>query len=189
MIQEVINKLASPSQLLRRSEVLTRPCPVPRENGIYAWYFRTIPNNIPTDNCYDIGGLKLLYVGIAPAFEGSSATLRSRIKMHLCGNASGSTLRLTLGCLLSQHLGLKLQPTGPTARLTYAGGEDVLSDWLQQNAFVCWVPYGQPWEIESGIIRSLSLPLNLQHNELHPFYRQLSVIRHNCREEAKQLPK
>ena len=188
-MKDVIDRLISPIQLLNRSMVLMRPCPVPQTSGIYAWYFKNIPNIVPISNCYDVDGLKLLYVGVAPASEGSSATLRSRTRMHLRNNASGSTLRLTLGCLLSQQLGLRLQPTGRTARLTFVEGEAVLSDWLEQNAFVSWVPCGRPWEVESSVIRSISLPLNLRHNQGHQFYQQLSEIRHRCSKEARRLPK
>jgi hypothetical protein len=55
------------------------------------------------------------------------------------GNTSGSTLRLTLGCLLADDLGLKLRPVGRTGRLTWGPGEDTLSEWMSRNAFVTWI--------------------------------------------------
>jgi hypothetical protein len=45
----------------------------------------------------------LQYVGIAPRHmrpRVSRQSLRTRIRYHFRGNAAGSTLRLTLGCLL-----------------------------------------------------------------------------------------
>jgi hypothetical protein len=57
-------------------------------------------------------GLALLYVGISPKPPSavgtpSRQTLRSRLRYHFRGNAEGSTLRLSLGCLFSH---LMLQP-------------------------------------------------------------------------------
>jgi hypothetical protein len=41
-----------------------------------------------------------------------------------------------LGCLLSEQLGLQLRPTGSTKRLTFVEGEDGLSGWMADNAYV-----------------------------------------------------
>ena len=111
-------------------------------------------------------GLALLYVGIAPkarAANGtlSRATLRSRLRQHMRGNASGSTLRLTLGCLLSQELGIELRRVGPKDRMTFCDGEAKLSNWLSEIAFVCWAVNDKPWEAEATLITSVCLPLNL----------------------------
>lgn len=49
----------------------------------------------------------LLYVGISPKAPPSNggapsrSTLRKRLQTHYRGNAEGSTLRKTLGCLLA----------------------------------------------------------------------------------------
>ena len=42
----------------------------------------------------------------------SRQTLRSRLRDHVAGNAFSSTLRLTLGCLLADRLGITLQQVG-----------------------------------------------------------------------------
>jgi hypothetical protein len=52
----------------------------------------------------------------------------SRNRYHYRGNAEGSTLRLTLGCLLSSSLGLRLRRVGSGKRLTFADGEARLSE-------------------------------------------------------------
>jgi hypothetical protein len=85
-----------------------------------------IPPGIPVDGCVTRDGLTLLlYAGIAPSREESSATLRSRIKgQHYAGNAYGSTLRLTLGCLLAERLGFSCVASG--AARTSALGEGVV---------------------------------------------------------------
>lgn len=64
----------------------------------------------------------------------SRENLQSRIRYHFRGNAEGSTLRLTLGCLL----GLELRRVGSGKRLTFAAGEARLTQWLADNARVCW---------------------------------------------------
>jgi GIY-YIG catalytic domain-containing protein len=75
-------------------------------------------------------------------------------------DASGSTLRLTLGCLLSQQLGIELRRTGANNRMTFGVGEARLSDWMSTNAFVSWVVTERPWEEEAAIIQTACLPLN-----------------------------
>ena len=61
--------LMHPLKPWSRPAVLTRPCPVPNTAGIYAWYFRAIPPDVPIDDCHMHDGLTLLYVGIAPSRE------------------------------------------------------------------------------------------------------------------------
>jgi hypothetical protein len=57
----------------------------------------------------------------------SQQTLRQRIRYHYTGNAAGSTLPLTLGCLLAERLGIQLRRMGSGRRLTFAAGEGKLS--------------------------------------------------------------
>src|SRR4051812_39622174 len=98
--------LLAPAALLSRAEILARPCPLPALPGVYAWYFDEPPPGVPLSGCYRVLGRVLLYVGIAPkatvgaTTRPSQRTLRHRLRDHFCGNAEGSTLRLTLGCLL-----------------------------------------------------------------------------------------
>ena len=48
--------------------------------------------------------------------------MRERIRYHYQGNAEGSTLRLTLGCLLSEELDIELRRVGSGKRMTFAEG-------------------------------------------------------------------
>jgi hypothetical protein len=57
-----------------------------------------------------------------------------RIRYHYSGNAAGSTLRLNLGCLLAERLGIQLRRVGSGQRLTFAAGEARLSAWMADNA-------------------------------------------------------
>jgi hypothetical protein len=75
----------------------------------------------------------MLYVGISPKASPkngkppSRQTLRSRVRYHYCGNAEGSTLRLTLGCLLAEKLCMDLRRVGSGKRRTFFHGERLLS--------------------------------------------------------------
>jgi hypothetical protein len=176
--------LLRPKKLWSRADIFEKPCPVPRASGLYAWYFKDIPPQVPTTGCITKNGLTLLYIGISPSTQPSKRNLYSRIRYHMRGNASGSTLRFTLGCLLNITIGIRLQPTGRTKRLTFGEGELTLSDWLEQNAYVAWVVREEPWLLENDLISKARPPLNLRGNEQHPFYPILKKIRREARETA-----
>jgi hypothetical protein len=186
--------LLNPLRLYSRAEILVRPCPVPKQAGVYAWYFRETPPKVPTHDCLKARGATLLYVGIAPKKPPGNGALPSRqrlinrVRYHLRGNAAGSTLRLTLGCLLAEMLGIELRRVGSGNRYTFADGEVRLSEWMHENALVAWLPAESPWELEHQLIRQLSLPLNLAGNEAHPFYTRLSELRRASKLKAVQLP-
>lgn len=185
-MDQYIDKLLNPPKLWSRDAILNqKPCPVPRERGVYAWYFRQTPSIVPTQGCHQYKDFKLLYVGIAPSRPTSSSNLRIRIKQHLRGNASGSTLRLSLGCLLSEELGIELRRVGNGRRKTFGPGEALLSNWMEKNAFVTWILHPEPWLQEANLIDDISLPLNLRGNENHIFFTQLSSIRKSAKERAK----
>jgi len=71
--------------------------------------------------------------------------------------------------------------------MTFGAGEQVLSEWMDQNAFVCWLEHPAPWEIESRLIRELHPPLNLADNSHHAFYQHLSQIRKGAKARARSL--
>ena len=144
--------------------------------------------------CHRALGATLLYIGISPkppATNGappSRQRLINRVRYHFRGNAAGSTLRLTLGCLLADVIAIRLWRVGSGRRRTFAAGEQQLSNWMAENAFVCWLPMDNPWVLESLLIQQLSLPLNLQGNEAHPFHERLSAIRRKFRDQADAQP-
>lgn len=188
--EEGIAALLRTERLWSRGECLALECPVPRTAGVYAWFFRVVPPGVPAEDCHRALGATLLYAGISPrqpaALSGapSRQTLRSRIRNHYRGNAAGSTLRLTLGCLLEREIGVLLQRVGRGDRCTFGEGEARLSEWMARNALVAWLPTAEPWRLEELLIGSVSLPLNLQHNERHPFHAQLSALRREARARA-----
>ncbi|MFF4790763.1 GIY-YIG nuclease family protein [Streptomyces sp. NPDC001276] len=109
-----------------------RPSPVPAIAGVYGWDFEQAPHQ-------DLDAGRLLHVGIALRFmanRASTQNLRKRVRYHYRGSAAGSTLRLTLGCLL----GLELRRVGSGQRMTFGKAEEAtLSQWMAENARVCWI--------------------------------------------------
>jgi GIY-YIG catalytic domain len=187
------NDLLAPARLFSRDEVLSRPSPVPNAPGVYAWYFREIPAGVPTANCVQHDGATLLYAGISPSAppangkRPSSQSLWHRIRYHYRGNAEGSTLRLTLGCLLADELGIQLRRVGSGKRMTFGPGEAVLSEWMGRNALVAFHVCERPWQLEAELLRTVSLPLNLDQNRNHAFHSTLTQMRGAAKERSRNL--
>jgi hypothetical protein len=162
--------------------------------GVYAWYFRGILPGVPTHGCLCHEGSTLHYLRIAPKappINGpppSRQRLRDRIRDPYRGKAEGSTLRLTLGCLLADRLGIVLRRVGSGKRLTFGAGEAALSAWMGENALVAWLVDPLPWKLEARLIRKVYLPLNLDKNAAHPFHAVLSDTRRRARVGARELP-
>jgi hypothetical protein len=186
--------LFPPARLYSRAEVLSSASPVPKAPGVYAWYFRQAPPLVPTVGCLSDTGVTLLYVGISPSQPPkngkapSQQSLRHRIRYHFSGNAEGSTLRLTLGCLLADQLGIKLRRVGSGKRMTFGPGEAVLSDWMSENALVGWQVCDEPWMLEKRLLSEVCLPLNLDQNRQNSFHPVLAAIRATAKREARDLP-
>lgn len=127
------------------------PAPIPAEPGIYGWWSRQLPAAIDVSRSGRKGNPTLLYAGISPnsppatGKAPSQQNIRKRITCHYRGNAEGSTLRKTLGCLLADELGIELRRVGSSTRRTFAAGEEVLSQWMADNALVSWIPMPEPW--------------------------------------------
>lgn len=173
--------LVNPVRLWSAQEVLVRPSPVPAAAGVYGWHFEQSPHP-------DLEAGQLLYVGIAPRYMAnrtSAQNLRKRLRNHYRGNAAGSTLRLTLGCLL----GLELRRVGSGKKATFGkAGEAALSHWMAENARVCWIEDDEPWVLESQLISRLDLPLNLDQNRHNAFHGHLKELRAQARRRARELP-
>ncbi len=156
-MERVTYSLTNPERLYSQAEVRQNDCPVPNSSGVYAWFFKDTPQGVPTEGCIEFQNKHLLYVGISPKKpprmgKPSSQNLRKRIKNHYSGNAEGSTLRLTLGCLLSERLGIELRRVGSGRRMTFHVGEKVLSEWMGENAFVSWFVHEEPWRARAPTV-------------------------------------
>jgi len=179
-----------PTKLWSRHEVMCSPNPVPTVSGVYFWWFKGIPPGVPLDGCVIMNGYTLLYVGISPDKKGkpnSRANLRTRIKTHYSGNAEGSTLRRTLGVLLSAESTYPLRRVGSGKRMTFThSGEQWLDEWMANHTKVHWVPHSEPWLLEEHLISSISLPLNIQGNK-HAFRPLLSALRSKALSNARMM--
>ena len=182
-------------RIYSRAEIMVRTSPVPKKGGVYFWFFRELPPQLTNDYFETSNGKSLLYVGISPKSPPkngkapSKQNLHARIRYHLNGNAEGSTLRLSLGVLLSEVLNIQLRRVGSSGkRMTFAEGEKEINHWLDENAFIGWIENNKPWEIEDRCIKHYSLPLNLDGNNNHPFYLTLKNLRKEAKENAKALP-
>ena len=192
---DILRAITSPQRVWSRSEVLAKPCPIPDVAGVYGWYFRDLPCAMNVGGCVAHDDLTLLYVGISPKSPPSNGkpasrqTLRKRVRYHYTGNAEGSTLRLTLGCLLAERLGIELRRVGSGKRRTFLhSGEALLSEWMASNAFATWIETPAPWVAEHQLIEELDLPLNLDQNQRNPFHKILSEICAAAKKHAGQLP-
>ena len=178
--------LAGLSDLYSRAEVVADRSLVPEKGGFNFWFFKEIPSGIPTDGCFRKDGLPLLYVGISPDRDKSKANLKKRILTNHCkGTAKTSTLRKSLGVLLTEASGYPLRKVGNIMTFTRKG-EDWLNDWMDKNAFVCWYEHKTPWEIKREVIEIFSPPLNIQDGT-HPFGEILRKQRNEAEQMAQKM--
>lgn len=198
MSNNYIKKLQYPTKSISRTKLIQDKNIIPDISGIYGWYFKDFPLTIPTKNCIKFNDYFLLYLGISPDKKGkpnSKGNLYKRIINHYCGNAYCSTLRLSLGVLLSKQSNFPLRrvgksrPIGKKIRCTFTHkGEQWLDRWLEKNAFVFFIEHTEPWDLEKVLMKEISLPLNIQGNKHHPFSKSLSKIRSDARALARDGP-
>ncbi|MCZ4577587.1 GIY-YIG nuclease family protein [Gordonia amicalis] len=168
---------------------------VPQRAGIYAWWFRDLPSDrIDPSACVKRDGLTLLYVGISPNKPTTSGrsrrsqNLRKRLRNHYRGRASTSTLRLSLGVLLAEQLGIELRRYGNAGKRHFGSGEWDLDRWMDTNTVVSWIESDEPWLLEDVFVSHLDVPLNLQGNSRNKFYGELRALRSRAAKRADELP-
>lgn len=150
---------------------------IPGSPGIYGWWFRSFPPDVPEEGTLRSGLGHLLYVGIAPNGPKSSRTLRHRLRDHIHGPIGSSTLRRTLASVLATSLDLKFTQTAANRASMSAEDDRRLTEWMSREAMVTWLVCDRPWEVERHILASgPRLPLNIQ-GSLDPFSRTLSALR------------
>jgi hypothetical protein len=87
--------------------------------------------------------------------------------------------------LFLRQLGIELRRVGKRKRLTFVEGEQRLSQWMAENAFVTWM---EPWNVEKRLISTTCLPLNRDQNSANPYHRVLSEQRKAAKARARELP-
>lgn len=185
-LADLRRELSNKDSAMTRAETLATRRTLP-PSGIYSWWFDDLHDLVPHQGTAADGAWAMLYVGISPARPSSKSNLAARLSQHLSLNAEGSTLRLTLGVLLGDRLGLNLRRVGSGKRLTFHCGEAKLSSWLDNHALVNVLGLSEPWRVEASVIDGFVLPLNLEHNT-HHFGTTLAEMRSAARQRARMLP-
>jgi hypothetical protein len=173
MVTDDIGVFVNPVRIFSRQDVLADPSPVPAQDGIYGWWFRQLPPLVKASGYCQHQGLMLLYVGISPDQPPRNGQPPSK---------------RNLGCLLADELGIQLRRVGSGDRTTFVAGEQKLSAWMAENAYVSWVTRSRPWELEDYLIAALDLPLNIEGNSRNQFYPVLRAARARCMAQARVLP-
>ena len=154
-----------------------------KASGLYGLFFKEVPSCVPTDGCVVKDGLTLLYVGQ------SEANLRRRIRKHYRGDASRSTVRFSVGVLLTKQSGFPLC-IGSDKRITFTkNGEQWLNDWMEKNVFFSLAEHDRPKEEESKMFENVDLPLNIEDNPRNLFVEKLQTMRDDARKQARENAK
>ena len=156
---------------------------LPAAPGFYGWWIRpgALPD-VPTTRYAEAAPWELLYVGIAPGKPGSDATIRSRVTdNHLRGNTDSSTFRLSMASLLFKHESWRPQQRTKNPKKVFLNKEDnaALSRWIRKHLALTWTEQTDPWRepLEDQVISRLRPPINLVHNNTHPFYEEMCAAR------------
>jgi hypothetical protein len=67
-------------------------------------------------------------------------------------------------------------------------GEATLTSWMELHAYVSFTVNAAPWIAEHEMIKTISLPLNLDGNRHHGFHQVLSATRAAAKSAARELP-
>ena len=183
-IGAVIKRLKE-SPVSVEAAVLPPPQGLPSAGGFYAWWVKRgaladVPQN---PHPADPSSL-LLYVGISPARESSSQTVRGRvIGNHINGNTGSSTFQFVLASFLMSSLELHPRTKGTKIGLD-DGDNQRLRDWQYDNLRLTWCERDQPWEVEHSVIEAMKPPLNSAGNSSHPFYATVKAKRAAFRADA-----
>jgi hypothetical protein len=155
----------------------------PAAPGVYAFF--VIP---------DHGVPGITQPGDDPLYIGISKNLAQReFDTHFAAGQSGfSTLRRSLGALLSNQLDLHARPRGTGASDSNYRcyrfddqGEQRLSDWMAINLRVGIQPVANPKAIEKDLIALACPPLNLTHWS-NPDAPTIKTARKACVDEARR---
>jgi hypothetical protein len=187
MPEEFARFFSDPDNLHACRDIFQGKVTIPHSGGIYAWYFKPglLSWELKPEWVFSVGeeGLGLCYLGISPDREESSGNLNRRLWKHLKRTARNSTLRLSLGALLIDELGLQVKSHGKR-KISFGNTEGKLTDWILRNGHVAWFRHEQPWEVEINLIHRFIPPLNLDDNPKNPFAEILEEKRAELKSQA-----
>ena len=105
-------------------------------------------------------------------YVGSTATLFTRIRRHVAGEAAVSTFRRSMLALQLAEGAL----TGKVDDWSYGAAEKELTAWLQPRLAVAWTEIDDPRSLERRAISPSRAPLNIELNRTG-FARKLIALR------------
>jgi len=157
----------------------SRPSLAPAERGAYFVFFDSgqllleRSGYLEFDDAFpfSIDGYDLLYVGA------TLGQLRARVLDHLTGNSRASSLRMTVGALLTIDLGLEPVGDGTRTYFHFGDGEKRLTDWIVAHTRVAFVPADDPFGIEKSVLASVPVPFNISERKKHAFSKYLMTLR------------
>lgn len=169
----------------------------PDSSGVYGVFFDSweLPPYVPCIDCsfYNRGWWRykkswmLLYVGKTSNLRES--IINEHHLGHLVRDKAMSSLRQSLGCLLSQKLKICLWkfPDFPRREYTFdEEGEAKLTKWIINHARIAWVETKDYIELGKKVIGRYTLPLNTEGN-VHFFIEPLQQLIKDMKECAKFL--
>ena len=170
-INKDVDYFKKPLHLYEPSEILKNKDIVPRERGIYGWYFDEVPNQLNASENLDyikVGSMYLLYIGIAG--KDTNRTLYARlVGDHLGQNPRGSTLAHSLHAILDI-------PFDDLKRRR---------NWMSKHMKVAWKVCPNPGEIEKHILEKYGhvLLFNLDENPNNPVEDTLKKLRRDYKKK------
>ncbi len=148
---------------------------VPDAGGVYAvlvanadeflrpyGYFELEPRPLLT-----VDGRQVLYLG------STGRSLQKRLCEHLFGDSRLSTLRMTLGCLLLEEIGLTVLGTLGQTYFHFGDDEARLTNWMCEHLAIGFLETETPLDDEKALIGLTNPPLNIAGRKSHPFARAL----------------
>jgi hypothetical protein len=152
---------------------------LPLERGVYFIFFDSGQLLLERSGYLEFGddfpfskdGFDLLYVGA------TMSHLRRRVLDHLTGNSRSSSLRMTVGALLTLELGLDPVGDGSRTYFHFGDGERRLTNWLVANTRIACVPSVDPFHEEKQILANAPLPFNISERKRHPYSKYLMTLR------------
>jgi hypothetical protein len=161
-------------------EIVSRSAELLGNPGVYLVLFDPKAQLLERSGYYDFDrskplatpdGYQLLYAGA------SRDPLRRRVLEHLTGNTKGSSLRMTIGALIGNELGL--DPVGSRNRtyFDFGDGEQRLTDWMLAHTRVAVVATDDPFPLERAVLATTPVPLNISERRRHPYSKFLMNLR------------
>lgn len=171
-------RLTDRTSALHPDALLSSRQPELESAGLYSWWVDDAGASHLTEGLGLLVEPGLIYAGQGgatrwPSGRRSDNTLRERlVSMHLGGNASFSTFRLTLGAVLRVHRGWD--------RID----EAALTEWMKEHLSVIAVPHPDPDQLgalEHRVLEELDPPLNLKGMASSAVRRRLTELRREAR--------